>query len=114
MRIQHITTIAALLAALAIGCSKHSHTVIAPKNTKDLGTFELVAETQTNFNLGTGRSCTLVGKQVPNGVQLDWVFSFTNADGTVSITKEQDETCQAQSMGYRIGDMMIFAKVTVK
>ena len=103
-----------MTAALVSGCSKPAHTVTAPKITKDLGAFDLVAGTQTNFSLGTNRSCTLVGKQIPNGVQLDWVFLLTNADGTVDRSQEHDETAQSQPSIYRVWDMAFFAKVTVK
>jgi hypothetical protein len=115
MKTLHIISVLVLLAAFAIGCSKHSQTVIAPKNTKNLGAFELVAGIQTNFSLGTGRSCTLVGKQATNnGMQLQLDFYSTNADGTVDHQSEQDDTVQGQQMGYRIWDMMILMKPTVK
>jgi hypothetical protein len=118
MRIQHITTIAALLAALVIGCSKSSskqHEVLAPKHKQDLGAFVLLAQTPTNFSLGADRSCTLVGKQATNnGMQLQLDFYSTNADGTVDHISEGDDTVQGQQMAYRVWDMMIFMKPTVK
>lgn len=114
MHIRCIAIIAALTAALVSGCSKPARAVTAPKIMKDLGAFELAAGTQTNFSLGTNKSCTLVGKQVPNGVQLDWVFLMTNADGTVERSLEHDETAQAQPSIYRVWDMTFFVKVTVK
>jgi len=118
MRIPHIIVALAMIVALAIGCSKSSskqHEVSAPKHKQDLGDFVLLAHTPTNFSLGAGRSCTLVGKQAANnGMQLQLDFYSTNADGTVDHISEGDDTVQGQQMAYRVWDMMIFMKPTVK
>jgi hypothetical protein len=119
MRIQHIITYVAILAAtlFSVGCSKSSsqkQVVVAPKTKIDLGSFVLLAQTPTNFSLGAGRSCTIVGKQVPSGMELKLDFYSTNADGTVEHQSEGDSTVQGQQMAYRVWGTMIFMKPTVK
>jgi hypothetical protein len=97
------------------GSANHSQTVIAPKSTKNLGAFEIVAGMQTNFSLSTVRSCTLVGKQAANNdMQLQLDFYSTNANGTVDHIFERDDTVQGQQRAYRVWDMMVLMKPTVK
>jgi hypothetical protein len=120
MRIQHIIINAAILAAIlfSASCSKTSsqkQVVVAQTNKTNLGSFVLLAQTPTNFSLGAGRSCTIVGKQVgKDDMQLHLDFYSTNADGTVDHKWYEDNTVQGQQMLYRMWDMMIFMKPTVK
>jgi hypothetical protein len=83
MNIRHIT-MAALMAAFIIGCSKHpSH---LPAGTKDLGVIEFTEGTPQQFSLGDGKSCTATAKQIDGGkdIEVDLVIQATNADGTIT------------------------------
>ncbi len=87
MRISHMITGAALMAAFCIGCSKSpSHpTSRLPAGTKDLGVIEFTEGTPLQFSLGGGRGCTATAKRNNGGnIEVDFSIVSTNADGTVS------------------------------
>jgi hypothetical protein len=50
--------------------------VFRPKT--DLGAVELVAGTPTQFSLGAGKWCKIVGKQLPNAIHLKVMILSTN------------------------------------
>ena len=86
MRIPHLTT-AALMAVFVIGCSKHPGQPISPlpAHTTDLGVVELTDGAPQQFSLGDGKGCTITGKHVSEGMQVNFVIVATNANGTVKL-----------------------------
>jgi hypothetical protein len=109
MRTLHITTGAALMAAFVIGCSKHpsqssSH---LPPNTKDLGAVELAEGTTQIFSLGDGKSCTLIGKQLSDGIDVKVVVLTTNADGIVMSSQGEITTLPGRQCAIGIDDTMV-------
>ena len=104
------------MAAFVIGCSKHpsqssSH---MPPNTKDLGAVELAEGTPQNFSLGDGKSCTLTGKQLPDGIDVKIVVLTTNADGTVMSSQGEITTSPGRQCTIGIGDTMVGLTPTLK
>jgi hypothetical protein len=116
MRIQHITAIAALMAAFVIGCSKHPSQSAShlPQNTKDLGAVELVEGLPQNFSLGDGKSCTLTGKQLSDGIDVKVVVLTTNADGVVMSSQGEITTSPGRQCAIGIGDTMVGLTPTLK
>jgi hypothetical protein len=84
MRIPHIITTAALMAAFITGCSK-SPSSPASSLIPDLGVIDFTDHTPKYFSLGGDKSCTITGVTDSKGITLDIVFSVTNADKTVRI-----------------------------
>ena len=84
MRILHIITTAALMAAFITGCSKSpSHPTSS--SMPDLGVIDFTDHTPKYYGLGGDKSCTITGVTDSKGITLDIVFSATNADKTVRI-----------------------------
>jgi hypothetical protein len=75
--------IAALLAALLIGCSKHSEAAMVPKVT-DLGIVEVATGITSSHVLADGRTCLFTPTILPGGhqIQLEASIRNTNAAGT--------------------------------
>jgi|ERR1017187_2959719 hypothetical protein len=88
MNTHHITTIAALMAALVIGCSKQPTTQTKPA-APDVGVVDFTDHTPKYFGIGGDRSCTITGAtnsiDGPQMITIDVVFQQTNADKTVQI-----------------------------
>jgi len=82
MRIPHLIT-AALMAAFILGCSKPLPRL--PANTKDLGVVEFTEGTPQQFSLGDGKGCTITGKHVSDGIEVNFVIVSTNADGSIKL-----------------------------
>jgi hypothetical protein len=120
MRTQHLITISAvsLFILFASSCSKRSseqqHHVAAPPNMTDLGAVELAPQMPKQFSLGAGKSCTLVGKQLPDGIEVKLVVVATNADGTVQRSQGQIETLPGRQCAISIGDTMVELTPTLK
>ncbi len=100
MRISHLITVAALMAAFVIGCSKHpkASSLRLPADTKYLGVIKLTENTPQHFSIGSGKSCTVTGRQVPDGINIEVIVVATNATGTVSrsqaeLTSESGHQC---------------------
>jgi hypothetical protein len=87
--------IAALLASLFTGCSKHSEVLEAPylklttpmsahPQTTDFGTVEVADGVSSSHVLADGRSCVLTPTILPGGrqIQLEASIKNTNAVGT--------------------------------
>ena len=66
------------------------------------------------FSLGAGKSCTIVGQQIPNGIGLKLVALSTNADGTVDRSQGQIEAVSGQQCAISMGDMMVGLTPTLK
>jgi PBP1b-binding outer membrane lipoprotein LpoB len=120
MRISHIIkTNAAILAAMLIaGCSKspseQPRRVTTPPKMTDLGAVELVAQTPKQFSLGAGRSCTITGRQLPDGISVKLVVLATNADGAVVRSQSEITTLPGRQCAISIGDVMIGLTPTLK
>lgn len=71
------------MAAFIIGCSKHLPHL--PANTSDLGVIEFTEGTPQHFDLGDGKGCTISGKHVSDGIQVDFIIVSTNANGSVKL-----------------------------
>jgi hypothetical protein len=89
MRMHHIATIGftALLAVLAVGCSRltaeqeaevrQSFGIPADMPMKDLGDLKLRAGIPKRVRLGSGKNCTLTATLLTNGmVQLNVLYEF--------------------------------------
>jgi hypothetical protein len=87
MRIPNFIIGAAMIAALAIGCSKSpsSSAGSASSSMPDLGVIDFTDSTPKYFSLGGDKSCTITGVTDPKGITLAIVFSATNADKTVRV-----------------------------
>ena len=81
---------------------------------KDLGAVELVAQTPTQISLGAGKVCTLVGRQLANGIEVKLVVLSTNADGTVDRSQGQIETLPGRQCAISMGDTMVGLTPTLK
>jgi hypothetical protein len=120
MRTEHLVTISAvsLFVLFAGGCSKRSggqpHHVATPPNMTDLGAVELAPQIPKQFNLGTSKSCTLVGKQLPNGIEVKLVIVATNANGAVQRSQGQIDTLPGRQCAISIGDTMVELTPTLK
>jgi hypothetical protein len=119
MCIPHVIALnAAIVAAMLItGCSKSAsqqpHAAALP-NLKDLGAVEFVAGTPLQFSLGAGKSCTIVGRQIPNGIGLQSVAFSTNADGTVDRSQGQIDALLGQQCAISMEDLMVGLTPTLK
>jgi len=120
MRAQHLITIGAvsLIVLFASSCSKRSseqpHHAAAPPNMTDLGTIELAPQIPKQFSLGAGKSCTLVGKQLPNGIEVKLVIVATNANGAVWRSQGQIDTLPGRQCAISMGDTMVELTPTLK
>lgn len=104
---------AAIFAAIFItGCSKHP--AVAPPNTVALGAVELAPQTPVQFSLGGGKVCTLVGRQLANGIEVRLVVLSTNADGTVERSQGQITTLPGRQCAISMGDTMVGITPTLK
>ena len=116
MRVTHLTTTAAVLAAFIIGCSKQpsqssSH---LPANTKDLGKVELTQGTPRPFSLGEGKGCIITGTQLSDDINVKVVVLTTNAGGTVQRSEGQMSTLPGRQCIIGIGDTKIGLTPTLK
>ncbi len=104
------------MVAFVISCSKQPNQSSShlPPNTKDLGAIELVEGTSQNFSLGDGKSCTLTGKQLSDGIDIKVVVLTTNADGTVMSSQGEITTLPGRQCAIGIGDTMVGLTPTLK
>ena len=120
MRTQHLITISAvsLFVVFVSSCSKRSSEqprhVAAPPDMTDLGAVELAPQIPKQFSLGAGKSCTLVGKQLSDGIEVKLVVVATNANGTVQRSQGQIETLPGRQCAISIGDTMVELTPTLK
>jgi len=118
MRTPHFIATAALLAVFIIGCSKNpseqSHHAKLPPNTTDLGAVELTPQTPKQFSLGAGKSCILIGRQLPDGVGVKVLVLVTNADGTVERSQGEVETSPGRQCVMVTGGVSVGFTPTLK
>ena len=114
MRIRHIIIVsAAIVATILVACCSKPHPT-TPPNTTDLGAVELTPQTPTQFNLGAGKVCTLVGRQLTNGIEVELVVLSTNVDGTVDRSQGKIETLPGRQCAISMGDTMVGMTPTLK
>ena len=83
MRIPYFIAGVALTATFIIGCSKPLPHL--PADTTDLGVIEFTEGTPQHFSLGDGKGCTITGKRVSDGIEVNFVIVSTNANGAVKL-----------------------------
>jgi len=116
VRIPPLITTAALLAALAIGCSKHSdETPMAIHVNQDLGDVQFVTGMPKHFSLGGPISCTAIGSRLPDGIKIDFVIEATHPDGAVdTLSRPSISTPPGQHCVITSGDVTIGLTPTMK
>ena len=70
----------------------------------DLGAVELTPQTPKQFSLGAGKSCTLTGRQIADGIDVKLVVLATNADGTVKRLEGEVTTTPGRQCAISVGD----------
>ena len=80
----------------------------------DLGLVELAPKIPKQFGLGAGKSCTLIGKQLPDCIEIKLVITATNADGTVLRSQGQIETLPGRQCAISIDNTMVELTPTLK
>ncbi len=97
-----------MMAVFIIGCSKQ-HSAHKLSITKDLGVVELVEGTPQHFTLGGQGSCTLTGKHLTDGIEIDFVIELTHQNGAVdtlsrpTITTAPGQHCVVETANGNIG-----------
>jgi hypothetical protein len=120
MRIRHYIIInAAVLAAIFVtGCSKspgvQAQPVTAPATTTNLGAVELTPRIPKLFSLSDGRSCSLTGKWLTNGIAVKLAIVATNADGSLRHSYGEIDTLPGQQCTISIGDTTVGLTPTLK
>ena len=117
MRILHIITGAALIAAFVMGCSKSPSQLASTSSTdvRDLGVVSLSDAIPRNLTIGTDKSCILTGAASSNGIAIVMVLQETNADKTVrSHDPMKFWVAAGHPLTVRSGDMSIRFKPEVK
>lgn len=110
MRIQHIITAAALMAAFVIGCSKSPSRPAShlPAGMKALGVIEFTEGTPQHFSLGNGKGCTATAKRLGDDIEVDFVIETTNTDGTVTeFGRPSLSTSPGRQCVISVGDVSI-------
>jgi hypothetical protein len=118
MHIPHLTT-AALMAALVIGCSKHS-TQQSPEvhklselppnmTTKELGVVEFVAQIPKTFSFGARTNCVITPTDLHGGIlQFSISVEVETADGKTNVLSRYTvEQRSGQQYGFAVGNTMV-------
>jgi len=116
MRKAPLTTTAALLVALVIGCSKHSSEPPMDSHVnQDLGDVQFVPGMPKHFSLGGPISCTAIGSRLPEGIKIDFVIEATHPDGAVdTLSRPSISTSPGQHCVITSGDVTVGLTPTLK
>ena len=105
MRISHIITGTALIAAFCIGCSKPR--AVLPAKMTDLGAVEFAPKTPKQFSLKPSQSCTITIYPDGTNLTVNLAVWTTNADGSVQRATWQDTKPPGEQCVFAGGDVWI-------
>ena len=111
-----ITVVAAFLIS-ASGCSKNPGPQAQagpPPHVTDLGAVELVPETPKQFDLGSGKVCTLVASPLTNGIEVEVTVMTTNANGSIQHWMSRVKTLPGRECSVSMGDFGVGLTPTLK
>ena len=118
---KHITivNVAALVAILAISCSKHS-TQQSPEvhklselppnmTTKDLGVVEFIAQIPKTISFGARTNCVIMPTDLHGGIlKLSISIEVETADGRTNVLSRYAATQRSgQQFGFAVGNTMV-------
>ena len=111
---------AALLSAIIISagsCSRNSGPQPQPEpppHVTDLGSVELVPETPKQFDLGSGKVCTLLASRLTNGIEVEVTVMTTNANGSIQHWMSRVKTLPGRECSVSMGDFGVGLTPTLK
>ncbi len=119
LRAPVLTTTAVLSAIIlcASGCSRNPGPQFQagpPPQITDLGAVELVPETPKQFDLGSGKVCTLLASPLTNGVEVEVTVMTTNVNGTIQHWMSRIKTLPGRPCSVSMGDFGVGLTPTLK